>query len=347
MRQRSKSMRAPSWDRGATPRSEHHRRSDHAGSNHVDAGSRHRPRSGRLAPDQEAVIELQRLAGNAAVARALAEGGASGRVTSVDAMELTREGMEPADGITKIREQTTNKLTLALTQRGIRDEPPIMRAQPPEKVKGGYAAKAHKIGSIEEPMIHEWWPKKGRHKLTEASYLDIDQDWEDDLREGEDEHGRDARVAWELTWKKVQDTVNSFAEKPGPPAETPEAATKALWQRYVAALPRELRPAGDVPNDAKQRDILAVRPGTFFAWMWETTVARDTRMNHSTKTVPAMSPKNPPKGATVSTIAPLPDFKVPGKTSEDFIAEIRAKWAPGKSIQGSRLKAGNDTGKDG
>jgi hypothetical protein len=196
-------------------------------------------------------------------------------------------------------------------------------------------------------MVDEWWPKEGRHKLSEGSYLDVDHDWEEKLRDGEDEHGRDARLSWELTWKKVQDTINSFAEKPGPSAATPEAATKALWQRYVKALPKELQPAGDMPSDAKQREVLAVRPGTFFAWMWEATVARDQRGNHSTKTVPAMSPKNPPKGALVNRIEPFPDFKVPGKTSEDFLAELRAKWEPGKIIIGSKLKAGDETGKGG
>ncbi|HUG29459.1 MAG TPA: hypothetical protein VMQ65_02945 [Candidatus Limnocylindria bacterium] len=314
----------------------------------IEAMPHHRPRGRHgLSSEQEAIVELQSLAGNGAVAWALAEGRAAGRVTSVDAIELTREGMPPADGVTRIREQTSNKLTIALTQRGIRDEPPIMRTQPPEKGKDGYTARTRKVGSIEEPMIHEWWPKDGRHELTKGSFLDVDHDWEEKLRDGEDEHGRDARVAWELTWKKVQDTINSFAEKPGPPAPSPEAATKALWRRYVKALPTELQPAGDMPNDAKQRDVLAVRPGTFFAWMWEATVARDQRGNHSTKTVPAMSPKNAPKGAMVNTIAALPDFKVPGKSSEDFVAELRAKWAPGKIIQGSKLKAGDETGKDG
>jgi|GEM_PF-2670691 hypothetical protein len=314
----------------------------------ADGAPRHRPRRGHgLSPEQESVLDLQRLAGNAAVAKALADGRASGLVTSVDAMELTREGMGPEAGITGIRDHTSNKSAIALTQRGIRDDPPIMRAEPPTKTAGGYTTRAHKVDSIPEPMIKEWWPTTGPHKIAEGSYLDVEGDWEKKLEKGEDEHASDAKLSWELTWKKTQATINSLAEKPGPAESTSEGATKALWRRYVAALPKDLQPEGDTPSDAKQRDILAVRPGTFFAWMWEITVARDGRMYHETKTVPSTSAKAAPKNAIVQQIAGFPQFLVPGPKSEDFIEEIRKKYTPGKIIQGSKLKAGDDTGKGG
>jgi hypothetical protein len=281
------------------------------------------------------------------VSRALAEGRAQGLVTSVDAMELTRAGMAPEGGITGIRDHTANKSAIALTQRGIRDDPPIMRAEPPTKTDKGYTTKAHKVDAVPEPMIKEWWPTQGRHKIAEGSYLDVESDWEKKLEKGEDEHASDARLSWELTWKKVQATINSLAEKPGPAEQTSEAATRALWHRYVAALPKDLQPEGELPSDAKQREVLAVRPGTFFAWMWEITVARDGRMYHETKTVPSKSPKAAPKDAIVQEIAPFPQFQVPGPTSEDFIEEIRKKYTPGKIIQGSKLKAGDETGKGG
>src|SRR6476661_8861293 len=83
-----------------------------------DVAQRRRPGSHRgLSAEQESVLELQRLAGNAAVTRALAEGRNSGLVTSVDAIEITREGMPPKQGVQQIREHTKNKATLALTQR--------------------------------------------------------------------------------------------------------------------------------------------------------------------------------------------------------------------------------------
>ena len=312
----------------------------------ADGAARHRPRSRHgLSAEQESVLDLQRLAGNAAVTRALAAGRASGLVTSVDAIELKREGMSPKMGVQQIREHTANKMTLALTQRGIENTPPIMRPEPAEKTKDGFTTRTRKVSSIPEPMIHEWWPKEGLHTLGDGSYLDVTHDWEDKLAEGEDEHRDDAKLAWELTWKTVQDTINKFAEKPGPSAPTAEAAQKALWKRYVAALPKDLQPAGDVPSDAKQREILEVRPGTFMAWMWEITVARDQRMYHETRTGAAPESSKPaPKGAMVSGIAKHPQFLVKGPTSEAFIEELRKKYTPGKIIQGSKLKDGDATG---
>jgi len=314
----------------------------------TDGTHRHRPhrRSG-LSGEQESMLELQRLAGNGAVARALAEWRSQGLVASVDAIELTRDGLAPEGGITGIREHTSNKAAIALTQRGIRDEPPIMRAEPATKTTSGYTTKARRVDSIPEPIIKEWWPTAGRHKIAHGSYLDVDGDWEKKLEKGEDEHASDARLSWELTWRKVQQTINSLAEKPGPAEATSEAATKALWRRYVSALPKDLQPEGDMPNDARQRDVLAVRPGTFFAWMWEITVARDGRMYHETRTVPSSSPKAAPKDAIVQEIAGFPQFQVPGPKSEDLIEEIRKKYTPGRIIQGSKLRAGDDTGKGG
>jgi hypothetical protein len=335
MRQRVGSIRAQ--QRSVNPA-----RAVHA----LDDAPRHRPRTHRgLSAEQESVLELQRLAGNAAVTRALAQGRNSGLVTSVDAIEITREGMAPKQGVQQIREHTKNKATLALTQRGILDAPPLMRAEPAEKTKGGYASKARKVGSIPEPMIHEWWPNQGRHVLSEGSFLEVEKDWEDKLQKGEDEHRDDAKLAWELTWKTVQNTINAFAEKPGPTAATPEDAEKALWRQYVAKLPTDLRPSGDRPSDARQREILAVKPGTFMAWMWEITVARDQRMYHETVVgAPPEGAAPAPKGASVGGIKGHPNFLVPGPSSEAFIDEIRKKYTPGKIIQGSKLKDGDSTG---
>lgn len=339
MRQRLGSMWAP--HQGGIPA-----RADQT----ADGVARHRPRSRHgLSAEQESVLELQRLAGNAAVANALAEGRGSGRVTSVDAIEITRQGMPPELGVQQLREHATNKQSLALTRRSILDEPPMMRPEPAEKVKDEYTTKAQKVRSIPEPQIEEWWPKEGFHKLLDGSYLDVDHDWEKKLEEGEDEHRDDARLAWEKTWKTVQQTINKFADKPGQPEASPEAAKNALWKRYVAALPKDLQPEGEVPSDAKQRDVLSVRPGTFMAWMWEITVVRDTRMYHET-TTGARSPsstKEPPKGASAVGIAQHPDFQIKGPTSEALIEEVRKNFAPGKSIKGSKLKddgtAGNAT----
>lgn len=267
-------------------------------------------------------------------------------MTSIDRMELTREAVNPENGIKSIRENTANKSTIALTKRTIIDEPPIMRPEPATKGPGGYTTRTQKIGAIPEPKIEEWWPKEGRYKTAEDTYLDVSHDWEKKLEKGEDEHRDDAKLAWELTWKKVKDTINSFAEKPGAPEATPDAARDALWRRYVAALPKDLQPEGRTPSDAKQRDVLAVEPGSFFAWMWELTIARDGRMYHETHAAPSKDPKSPPKNAVVEEIAPASQFQVPGPLSPAFIEEIRVKYAPRKVIQGSKLKpGGGDQGK--
>ncbi len=294
------------------------------------------------------MLELQRLAGNTAVTGALQSGRSAEGVTSIDRMELTREGMNPENGIQSIREKTANKSTIALTKRTIMDEPPIMRVEPATKGPGGFTTRTQKIGSIPEPKIEEWWPKQGRFKTAEGTFLDVSHDWEKKLEQGEDEHRDDAKLAWELTWKTVKDTINTFAEKPGPPEATPDAARDALWGRYVAALPKDLRPEGRSPSDAKQRDVLAVEPGSFFAWMWELTIARDGRMYHETHAAPAKDPKNVPKDAVVEEIAPASQFQVPGPLSPAFVEEIRVKYGPRKIIQGSKLKAGGgDQGKQG
>ncbi|MBI2781551.1 MAG: hypothetical protein HYX55_07130 [Chloroflexi bacterium] len=311
---------------------------------------RHHPRSRHgLSAEQESVLELQRLAGNSAVTRALEAGRSSGRVTSVDAVEITRQGMAPEMGLQQLREHATNKQSLALTRRSILDEPPMMRPEPADKVKDGYRTKAQKVRSIPEPEIEEWWPKEGFHKLLDGSYLEVDHDWEERLEKGEDEHRDDARLAWEKTWKKVQETINQFADKPGPPEATPEAAKKALWKRYVKALPKDLQPEGDTPSDSKQRDVLSVRPGTFMGWMWEITVVRDTRNYHETTTVARSlsSTKTPPRDASVVGIGKHKDFQIKGPESEALIEEVRKNYTPGRSIIGSKLKddgtAGNAT----
>ena len=92
--------------------------------------------------------------------------------------------------------------------------------------------------------------------------------------------------------------------------------------------------------------MLAVRPGTFFAWMWEITVARDGRMYHETKTVPPKAERQAPKDAIVQDIEGFPSFEVDKRKSADFIEEIRKKYTPGKIIQGSKLRAGDATGKE-
>jgi hypothetical protein len=319
-----------------------HDRAFQGGTAFADEGRRHRPRSRRgLAPDQEAVLNLQALAGNAAVTHAI-EGSRSGnRFTSIDRVQLKRDAMEPDLGIEEIRKNTTSKLTIALTKRGIEDTPPLFRAEKPQKGKDGWTTRAQSVGAIPEPELHEFWPKPGLHKI-DSGLLDVTDKWSSDLEKGEDQHSSDAKLAWEQTWKETQTRINALAAKAGDPQPTEEAAIKALWNRYRNSFKDEfLRPKGDMPTEAAQRDVLAVRPGTYFAHCWETTFVRDSRGYHHTDTgIPPQTGGHPaPSGANVSGVVAGPEFKVDGPSSEALLDELRVKWRsePGRSILDSPL----------
>ncbi|HET8784803.1 MAG TPA: hypothetical protein VFM38_04155, partial [Candidatus Limnocylindrales bacterium] len=285
---------------------------------------------------------LQGLAGNAAVTHAI-QGRRSGNVvTSVDRIQLTRDAMEPDAGITEIRKHTENKLTIALTKRGIEDTPPIFKPEKPQKGKDGWTTKARSVGAIPEPQLHEYWPKPGLHKI-DSGLVDITDKWSSDLEKGEDQHASDATLAWKRTWKETQDRINALSVKEGPPEATEDAAVKALWNRYRSSFKDEfLRPKGDMPTEAAQRDVLAVRPGTDFAHCWETTYVRDSRGYHDATTNGELPEHGhpAPSGANVSGVAGGPQFKVDGPSSEAFLDELREKWRadPGRNITGSPLE---------
>jgi hypothetical protein len=249
-----------------------------------------------------------------------------------DRIQLDLKPAAPADGLRSIRARKGGAGILGLTLRGIEDAPPLFRPEPPVKGEAGWTARPRPIGSVPEPILEEYWPTKGRHKIAGHTFVDIDDEWAGRLKAGEDEHSSDARLAWELTWKKTADTINRIAKQPGPPASTPEAATKGLWKRYVAALPSDLRPEGDSPSDEAQRAVLAVRAGTFFAWLWEATIVRDTRNYHEPRTKPADA-----AGRDTISVVVAGDSRIPGPTSEELLADLRPKYTKGRKIIGSRL----------
>jgi hypothetical protein len=304
----------------------------------VDGAPRHRPRPRGLSAEQEAVLEIQRLAGNRAVNQALTAARSAGKAASIDAISLKKDGRPPAKGIAEIRAIAEGQSVLAYTVRSIDPLPPIMLPDAAEKVEGGYACRAQKVDTIGEPDVKEWWPKQGRHKIASNHFIEVSPDWERTLEKGEDEHGADARLAWELTWKLVKDRINRFAVKPGPVAPTPEAAERALWKQYVAGLPRDLQPEGDTVNPSKQLDVLGVKAGTFFTWMWEATVSRDGRHYHEAKTEPSKTATNVPKNVNVEDIVADPKFQVPGPEPKAFLKEMRGEYTKGRANVGSKIK---------
>lgn len=292
----------------------------------------HRRRPG-LPADQEAVLDLQRRVGNAAVTAVLTRlRGGGNRIVSAHRVKLDLKPAAPKGGLQSIRDKMGGRGVLGLTLRGIEDSPPLFRAEAPTQGKGGWTTKTRPVDKPPEPELEEYWPTKGRHRVADGTYIEVDDTWERKLKQGEDEHSRDAQLAVELTWKKVAAVINGLAKEPGPPQPSAEAATQALWTRYLKALPADLRPDSAKPSDAAQRDVLAVRGGTFFGWMWESTVVRDTRGYHEPRT----RGKSVPGKDVVNEIVPA-DSKIPGPTSEDLLAELRKKYTPGRKIIGSKL----------
>jgi hypothetical protein len=297
---------------------------------------RHRShrRRGGLRGDEAAILDLQRLAGNAAVTAALTRlRGGGNRVATVDHATVDLKPAAPPGGLRSIRDRVGGRGVLGLTIRAIEDSPPLFRAETPTQAKGGWTTKARPVGKPPEPMLEELWPTQGRHKIADGTYLEVEPTWEDKLKLGEDEHASDAQLAVELTWKKVAATINALAKQPGPPAPSADAAVEALWKRYVKALPDEhLRPEGAKPSDAAQKDVLAVRGGTYFGWVWESTVVRDTRGYHEPRPKPKVT-----KGPDVVNVIDAAGSKIPGPSSADLLAELRAKYTPGRKIIGSKL----------
>lgn len=297
-------------------------------------GPRH-PRGGRRhvsAFDQESILELQRLAGNAAVAKQLVGSKRNGRIVmGVDTIKLNQHASAAPGGLADIRKLKKGAGILGYTVRSIADWAPILRPEAPSKDAGGWTTKARSINFVPEPEFEEYWPTKGRHEIAERNYLDIDKDWEDKIHEGEDQHVADASYAWKQTWKKVADAINGLAKKAGPPHGTEDAAIKDLWRRYRAALPddSDLIPKGDVPTESAQRALLSPDHKSMFRWMFETTYVRDTRGYHN----PAIVPSHVSGDAAVSHIEKGPS-EIPGPTTPELSEQLRKKFV-GEDIKGT------------
>ncbi len=290
-------------------------------------------RGGRLARswDQESILELQRLAGNAAVARSLIGQQRNGRVVAgVDTIKLREKPSPPPGGMKSFRDLANGRAIMGYTIREISDNPPILKPESPSQTGEGWTVKARPVNYFGEPKFEEYWPTTGRHKLAEFNYMDIDDKWEKKLHQGEDEHVSDTTLAWELTWKLVADTINRLAKAPGPPQPTADEARRNLFERYRRALREpDLRPEGAEPDENAQRKVLAVEDGTLFWWLFQTTVVRDTRSYHLPKTDHKFEDKD--------TISHLEDggSQIPGPKSPELLKEVRKKFRPGEIIKGT------------
>jgi len=279
--------------------------------------------------DNESILELQRLAGNAAVAKSLVGSRRNGRVVAgVDMIKVKEAPSAPPDGLKSIRALKKGAGIMGYTVREISDNPPILKPESPTKSGEGWTTRARPVNYFGEPKFDEYWPTKGRHKIADSNYLDIDDRWEKKLHVGEDEHVSDSTLAWEQTWKLVAGIINKLAEEPGPPQASEDAARKNLFDRYRKALPEpDLNPEGDQPDEDAQRKVLAPDNGTLFWWMFQTTVVRDTRDYHKPGTDATFEGND--------TIAHLADggSQIPGPKSPELLKEVRKKFKPGEKIK--------------
>jgi hypothetical protein len=168
---------------------------------------------------------------------------------------------DPPEGVRRIREVARGGGTLGHCRFSIDPTEPLFRLPSPTQVEGGYAVKPNRTRAP-QPEFEVRWPTPGRHIMYEGrtergaqanTYLQVTQDWSDRILVGETEHVDDQTIAWEKTWKRVADEVNRLADGQPLRGATPEAATRAAWQRFVAALPPLLRPEGRDPTDEAQR----------------------------------------------------------------------------------------------
>ncbi|MGH2465472.1 MAG: hypothetical protein ACRDGI_08425 [Candidatus Limnocylindrales bacterium] len=270
------------------------------------------------------LLDLQRLAGNQAVAAEIGAWRNGRMVIGVSGVDLKTHPSDPPGGVRAIRESRGGGGLLGRTVASIDQAAPLLRAAPATKTDKGWTAQAHPT-RVPEPYLEQWWPTAGRHEMFPHVYLDVSAEWEGRIKAGEDEHARDHTVGWQVTWGAVGEAVNELAKAPGPILPTEEAATTDLWKRFKAALPADLRPRGDEPSDEAQQAIWGFDPKTtIFRRLFGATTARDTRNWHTTT-----SELDHQDGQDeIRQVAG--DVHINETSSEDLIAEFRAKAAGGR-----------------
>jgi hypothetical protein len=95
---------------------------------------------------------------------------------------------------------------------------------------------------------------------TYNHYWRISSELSELIRRGEQEHLDDAARAYELTYKKIQDEINTLVGKPFGPAKTPGDAELMAERALAARLPREL--GTDPANWIRVLDRLLVQSRT-------------------------------------------------------------------------------------
>ena len=270
-------------------------------------------------PITTSLLDLQRLAGNQAVAAEIGSWRNGRVVIGVSNVDLKAHPSPPPNGVRAIRESRGGGGLLGRTVASIESAPPLMHADAPVKVDKGWTSQAIPARAP-EPYLEEWWPTAGRHEMYPHVFLDVSQEWEDRLKAGEDEHASDHTLGWQVTWGTISRTIAELAKAPGPAQATEEAARADLWKRFRAALPADLRPNGDTPSDDAQTAQWGLEPSTsLFRRLFMGTKARDQRGWHTTTSELDHQDGND----EIRHVAG--ETRIGQVSSEDLIAELRAK----------------------
>jgi hypothetical protein len=167
----------------------------------------------------------------------------------------------PPDGVREIR-RIGGTSTLGHTRSLIDPSPPVFRPRPAESINGRAAVRPSRT-RLPEMDFEVRYPAPGPHLLYEGTtssgqpartWLDVSDDWSGTILRGEEEHVADQSIAWRDTWERIAGVINEMADAPPVCRATPEEATRAAWEQFVAALPAPLRPVGAEPTEAAQLD---------------------------------------------------------------------------------------------
>jgi hypothetical protein len=271
-------------------------------------------------PLATSLLELQRLAGNRAVAAEIGSWRNGRVVIGVSNVDLKAHPSQPPNGVREIRESRGGGGLLGRTVASIDPAPPLLRADTPAKVDSGWTCQAIPARAP-EPYLEEWWPTAGRHEMYPHVYLDVSKEWEERLKAGEDEHVGDHTLGWQLTWGTVSEAIADLARVPGPVQPTEEAARTDLWKRFSAALPPDLRPQGNAPTDDAQTAQWGFAPSTsLFRRLFLGTKARDQRGWHTTTSELGRQEGQDGKDEIRHVAG---DTRIGEVSSEDLIGEIR------------------------
>jgi hypothetical protein len=270
-------------------------------------------------PMAASLLDLQRLAGNRAVAAEIGSWRNGRVVIGVSNVDLKAHPSQPPNGVREIRESRGGGGLLGRTVASIDPAPPLLRADAPTKVDKGWTCQAVPARAP-EPYLEEWWPTAGLHEMYPHVYLDVSKEWEDRLKAGEDEHVSDHTLGWQVTWGTVSQTIADLAAAPGPVQPTEEAARTDLWKRFGAALPADLRPKGNAPSDDAQTAQWGFESSTsLFRRLFMGTKARDQRGWHTTTSELDRQEGND----EIRHVAG--DTQIGTVSSEDLIGELRGK----------------------